>query len=328
MFRLPKKTSISKDYTNKKIVQTALEQLKLKTKNNIKDKYNIDIDVQLDKKRDSSATGYYKPPYMRIGIQNIYANMSHGQIRNQDFVKAVLSFKHENTHVFQTQASFQQEHPDKLSRLMAVQKVIGIAIPEYYDKTYWENSLFEIHAEYQGISDTVEYFKTNFPEIDVEKELVNIINSEDYWYAKRPVQSLEDAYNKLDRQAEKSLSANVQLYQNSFGLDQNSPAFQVFYQQTDMDAFNEKSADEQRDILLQFVAEYTPSVIRHYKALSDVPTSDGPDRIPLIGELYRKPTNISQENKHAQRMALLMETLGDIPDTDDALNHDNSPEFE
>ena len=323
MFRLHQKTSISKDYTNKKIVQTALEKLKSKTKNNIRDKYNIDIDVQLDKKRNSSATGYYKPPYMRIGIQNIYANMSHGQIRNQDFAKAVLSFKHENIHVFQNQKLFQQEHPDIFTRCMAVQKAIGIVIPEYYNKTYWENSLFEIHAEYQGISDTIEYFKTNFPEIDVEKELVNIINSEDYWYAKRPVTSLEDAYQKLDKQAEKCLTSNVQLYKSSLGLEQNSPAFQVFYQLTDMNAFNEKSADEQRDILLQFVAEYTPSIIRHYKALSDIPVADGPDKIPLDGELYRKNTDLPAKSTRADRVNNLEDKFGNVLAAE-ALEHDGS----
>ncbi len=161
----------------------------------------------------------------------------------------------------------------------------------------------------------------------MEKELVNIINSEDCWYAKRPVSSIEDAYNKLDIQAEKSLTANVPLYKNSFGLDQNSPAFQAFYKQTDMNAFNEKSANEQRNILLQFVAEYTPSVIRHYKALSDVPTADGPDNIPLDGELYRKPATTPQENKHAERVAFLTERFGNLIADNDA-EHDDSPDYE
>lgn len=328
MFKFYKKPSPLTNYTDIKTVKSTLNNLKFKMISNIKNDYNLDIDIYTDKKRANSSTSIYKPLYMRISVKDIYDNMTHRQVRNQDFVRTVLALYHENTHVFQNKELFQQEHPDNLTKIMAIQKVIGTVIPEYYDKTYWESNLFEIHAERRGISDTVEYFNHNFPEIDVEKELVNIINSEDYWYGKRPVQSLEDAYNKLDKQAEKSLTANVQLYKNSFGLDQNSPAFQAFYQQTDMDSFNEKSADEQRDILLQFVAEYTPSVIRHYKALSDIQTADGPDRIPLDGELYRKPATTPQETKHAQRMALLMETLGNIPDTDDTLNHDNSPEFE
>lgn len=326
MFRLYKKTSLLQGYTNSKIVQTTLEDLKNDAMVNIKNDYNIDMIIRINKNRTDSATSNLKP-LMEIGTKNIHANMSHGQVHNQDFVRAVLALNHENTHVFQNQELFQQRPFNNLNKTMAVQKAICLAVPEYYTKTYWDSNLFEIQAERQGISDTVEYFKDSFPEIDIEKELVDIINSAPNWYAKRPVQSIEDAYNKLDKQAEKNLTANVQLYKNSFGLDQNSPAFQTFYKQTDMDAFNEKSADEQRDILLQFVAEYTPSVIRHYKALSDVPTSDGPDRIPLDGELYRKPTNSPQEAKHAQRIALAMETLGNIPDTDDTLNHDNLPEF-
>ena len=203
---------------------------------------------------------------------------------------------------------------DKFDRLMAVQKVIGSVIPEYYDKTYWNSNLFEIQAEYQGLSDTVDYFKKHFPEIDVEKELVDIINSENNWYAKRPVTSIEDAFNKLDIQAEKSLSASIQLYKNSFGLDKNSPAFQIFYRQTNMTAFNEKSADAQRDILLQFIAEHTPSVVRHYKALSDIPTANGPNKIPLTGELYRK---------HADQINEL-ENKFDIILTAEALKHNDS----
>lgn len=279
----------------------------------------------MNKKKVESATSNFKP-LMEIGTKDIYNNMSHRQVRNQDFVRAVLALNHENRHVFQNKELFQQKHPDRLTKLMTIQKVISTAIPEYYNKTYWDSNLFEIHAERRGISDTVEYFNHNFPEIDVEKELVNIINSEHNWYAKRPVTSIEDAYNKLDRQAEKSLTASVQLYKNSFGLDQNSPAFQAFYQQTDMDAFNEKPADEQRNILLQFVAEYTPSVIRHYKALSDVPTSDGPDRIPLDGELYRKPATTPQENKHAERVAFLTERFGNLV-ADNETEHDDSPDY-
>lgn len=326
MFRLYKKPSLLQGYTNSKIVQTTLEDLKNDAIVNIKNDYNIDMIIKINKNRTDSATSNLKP-LMEIGTKDIHANMSHGQVRNQDFVRAVLALNHENTHVFQNKKLFQQKHPDKLTKLMVVQKAIGTVFPEYYNKTYWNSNLFEIHAESRGISDTVHYFKKHFPEIDVEKELVTIINSEDYWYAKRPVQSLEDAYNKLDRQAEKSLTASVQLYKNSFGLDQNSPAFQAFYQQIDMDAFNEKPADEQRNILLQFVAEYTPSVIRHYKSLSDIPTADGPDRIPLDGELYRKPATTPQENKHAERVAFLTERFGNLV-ADNEAEHDDSPGYE
>lgn len=261
---------------------------------------------------------------MRIGTEDIFNNISHEQVRNQDFVKSVLALHHENIHVYQNQNLFQQKHPNKFDRLMVVQKVIGSVIPEYYNKTYWTSNLFEIQAEYQGLSDTIDYFKEHFPEIDVEKELVNIINSEKDWYAKRPITSIEDAYRKLDKQAEKCLTTNVQLYKSSLGLDKNSPAFQVFYQQTDMDAFNEKSADEQRDILLQFVAEYTPSAVRHYKALSDIPVADGPDKIPLDGELYRKTTNLPAKSTRADRVRNLEDKFGDILADAEALKHNDA----
>lgn len=325
MFRLFKKSLVTENYTDFNIVKSALERLKTSMISDIKQDYNVDMEIRLKADEFDSATSNYKPPYIRIGTKCIHDNMSHGQVQNQDFVHTVLALKHENTHVFQNQKLFQQEHPDDITRLMSIQKVIGTALPEYYNKTYWDSNLFEIHAEYQGISDTVEYFKTNFPEIDVEKELVNIINSEKDWYAKRPITSIEDAYQKLDKKAEKCLTANVQLYKSSLGLDKNSPAFQVFYQQTDMDAFNEKSADEQRDILLQFVAEYTPSIIRHYKALSDVPMADGPDKIPLDDELYRKTTNLPAKSTRTDRINHLEDKFGNVL-TAEALDHDSQYE--
>lgn len=323
MVNLYRKHSVLENHTDFKIVKLTLKDLISKTKTNIQTDYNLDINIYTDKTEPDSAMSNHKPPYIRIGTKDIYDNMSHKQVRNQDFVKAVLSIQHENTHVFQNQELFQQKYPDNITRIMTVQKVIGAVIPEYYNKTYWDSNLFEIHAEKRGISDTIKYFNTNFPEVDVETELISIINSEKDWYAKRPVTSIEDAYRKLDKQAEKCLTANVQLHKSSFGLEQNSPAFQVFYQQTDMDAFNEKSADEQRDILLQFVAEYTPSAVRHYKALSDIPVADGPDKIPLDGELYRKNTDLPAKNTRIDRINHLEDKFGNVLAAE-ALDHDDA----
>ena len=92
-----------------------------------------------------------------------------------------------------------------------------------------------------------------------------------------------------------------------------------------MDAFNEKSADEQRDILLRFVAEYTPSVVRHYKALSYIPVADGPDKIPLDGELYRKTTNLPAKSTRTDRINHLEDKFGNVLAAE-ALNHDSQYE--
>lgn len=91
-----------------------------------------------------------------------------------------------------------------------------------------------------------------------------------------------------------------------------------------IDKFHEKTADEQRDILLQFVTEYTPSVIRHYKALSDIPTADGPDKIPLEHELYRKNTDPPAKSTRADRVNNLEDKFGNILAADEALEHDDS----
>ena len=161
------------------------------------------------------------------------------------------------------------------------------------------------------------------PEIDVEKDLVNIINHAQYWYAKRPVHSVQEALNNLDISFDKAMNKPVSLYKSSWGLQNNSPAFRTFYNQTDMDSFNNASAEEQRKTLLKFVTKYEPTIIRHFKALSDIPRTSGPDTIPLPGELYRKTTDLPAKSSRADRVRNLEDKFGNVLAAE-ALEHADS----
>lgn len=246
--------------------------------------YDVDVPVRTTNKRHGS---YFKYDVNKndfqigVGTNHIFRFAQGEHARNRDFVKAIKSIMHEEQHLHQHKVFFQRENPNEITKTMNIQNVICSSFPEYYEACYFQSNLSEIYAERNALIRTMEYFKLNHPEINVEKELVDTINCYQSWYADHPVTSVQDAIDKLTLAFNTAKEKPVNLYKVDFQDREPSPAFQAFFKDHDLDEYNHLSSEEQRTVLLEFIAQNAPSKISGYKTLSDVPIAQGEDKISV-----------------------------------------------
>ena len=246
-------------------------------------KYGIKIPIEIVSTRTGSYFMHdiHKNEFkIGLGIKPILQYSYEGTlVRNKDFVRSIKSLMHEEQHLCQQKELFQHTTSDTDSKIMAAQNAICTVFPEYYETCYFHSNLYEINAEKQALINTRDYFKANHPEINVEQELVNIINSYRTWYAEHPVTSFDDAIDKLNTAFDRAKNMPIIINPENFKDRAPSPAYQLFFQDISLDEYNKLSGSEQRERLLKFIGKNAPSQITGYKVLSDIPTADCEDKI-------------------------------------------------
>lgn len=161
-----------------------------------------------------------------IGIKSMYMHRQGDMVRDRDFVLALITAFHEQKHALQLQMFMKEtEKPNQDVMKMAHVELLRRSIPAYYRNGYYTN-INEIDAELSGIQNTYEICKNNFPEIDVNTEIVNLINVSMIKWNTRHVYSTEDAMNNLTDLRSKAYEIYVPLPDNPNDHQSNFRAFQ------------------------------------------------------------------------------------------------------
>lgn len=241
-----------------------------------------------------------------IGTANLYNDMYHGHVHNFHFVQKVFACFHEIGHLKQAE-EFQQPITNSEIQYMAQTEIIKRTLPEAYliENGYY-NNINEIDAEQYGLFETRKFFKENFPEIDVDMYLVNIINSYEKWFAKQNISSVKEAMQNLEDARQQSRERILKLPIDKITPFSNcSPELKNFAKNTKRKQAY-KQASENKDfktahrLLLDFIEQKYPW---KYKELEGLKSEWTP-------RVYRSKHPIL-DNNHAHRFAELEAEYGD-----------------
>lgn len=228
-------------------------------------------DIFYNSDSDNSNTAVFPPHKIEIGVQSLLSTRRNDYVKDKFFVFTILNLFHEEQHLHRLQ-QFQNTNASDNVKIFARNMVIRNAIPEYYQAGYFRNPN-EIDAELAGIKNTRDFFKANYPEIDVDTELVNIIRKSKEWYADKHIATIEQGIQNLQTELNNPHPAFVKLpailpYKTySQGLQDlyNHPKYNQAYKAC------KKSNDgiQGANTLLQFIEETQPWWFLNYKCLQD-----------------------------------------------------------
>lgn len=250
---------------------------------------------------------------MVIGTQPLYDRLKQGYVTDKDFVFTILSCFHEEQHVHQFER-FQQPNPNKETRHFAHVDIIQKTFPESYLKysTYWENAM-EIDAELYAIKKTSMFVKENYPNIDVNGILVDMIQKANPWYANNKIRTIDDAIQNLETALDKSYTKPLALIIKTIHPKSYSPALKQFARDKDrkqayVDAYAEGKGDGTvaTNILLDFIREEYPWKYKNYPCLEDewddrIRTSKKPLFARIRG-LDRKDKRMAELKSHFDKI--------------------------
>lgn len=160
---------------------------------------------------------------------------------------------------------------------MAHTDLISKSIKEAYSQNvnggYWHN-INEIDAELYGIEQTRTFFHEYFPEINVDKHIVNLINNYSNWYADRPVTNITDVIENLTTAKQISYNKPISLpIQNPTNDSYSEPLMQFvsndFRRRAYLQAFYMKDMQSTTNILLEFIKTEYPWKYKQYPCLQD-----------------------------------------------------------
>lgn len=224
----------------------------------------------------SSAIQYEHNRYrIVLGTKDLSSYKYNKQIPEQLFVEKIISCFHENRHL-QQQFAFKQSSCNKEIKFMAHTDLLRISIPECYQggilANYW-NNVNEIDAELYGIKNTKLFFQTNFPNIDVNTHIVNIIREKGIWYADTNINNVDQAIQNLEQQLLAVTHRPICLF-SKFSQPTYSHSLQTFMKNenrllTYNIAYNNQDSKQVMKILLDFVKEERPWKYKEYPCLQD-----------------------------------------------------------
>lgn len=227
-------------------------------KKQIQTKYK-NTTLQWSKKKYDSDITTKEPFRINIGTKCIFDNLYQGYVRDQDFVKVIFALNHEERHL-QQRLLFQSTDVSDEIKQMARIDLIGVAIPEFYHGYGYYNDINEIDAELHGIIETRALFKENFPEIDVDQALTDIIKIPDEWYASKRFHTIDEAIQNLKTAKQESYHKYIPLPIKIAIPSKKSLALKTFMKSQDrIDTYwNFHDGMQANQFLLDFIAEEQP----------------------------------------------------------------------
>lgn len=274
--------------------------------------------IKIDKHFDGGTT-YNQGERITIGTKYLYQNRKNGMVLDRNLVQTVIIPYHEQRHCMQFQLFQKSNVSDKIKHMARID-LIKNAIPEYYREVYgYWNNINEIDAERYGVATTYALFKNNFPEIDIETELVNLVKLSQRWYANTHVNSYDDIIRNLDQAEEASYDAYVHLKYNPYILNY-SRNFKAFYNdKTTYQQYLALSSDgaAANRLLLDFIKQQEPWRFLNYPCLED--TEWTPEvrqsKKPFIRNFINREVDEVQpdpQSVHEERLRDVMNTYGHL----------------
>lgn len=210
-----------------------------------------------------------------------------------------------------------------IDKVMAHTDLLRISIPECYQggilANYW-NNINEIDAESYGIQKTKQFFQTNFPSIDVDTHIINIIKEKRIWYADTNIKTVDQAIQNLEKQRVAVINRPICLF-SKFSQHTYSHSLQTFIQNENRllaynTAYNNQDSKQVMNILLDFIKEERPWKYKEYPCLQDEWTDKIRNAEPPAFAKLRKLDRATQ-------LEDMYENLLDSTQSD----FDNTPEY-
>lgn len=271
----------------------------------------------------SSAIQYEHNRYrIVLGTKDLSSYKYNKQIPEQLFVEKIISCFHEDRHL-QQQFAFRQSSCNEEIKFMAHTDLLRISIPECYQggilANYW-NNINEIDAESYGIQKTKQFFQTNFPSIDVDTHIINIIKEKRIWYADTNIKTVDQAIQNLEKQRVAVINRPICLF-SKFSQHTYSHSLQTFIQNENRllaynTAYNHQDSKQVMNILLDFIKEERPWKYKEYPCLQDEWTDKIRNAEPPAFAKLRKLDRATQLESMYEN--LLASTQSDF---------DNTPEY-
>lgn len=238
--------------------QKQIDILLTQIQNQLQEQYQ-DLTVRWRTSKYNSRFRIKEPFRIDIGTKCISDNLHQGYVRDQDFVKVIFALNHEERHL-QQRLLFQSTDVSDEIKQMARIDLIGVAIPEFYHGYGYYNDINEIDAELHGIIETRALFKENFPEIDVDQALTDIIKIPDEWYASKRFHTIDEAIQNLKTAKQESYHKYIPLPIKIAIPSKKSLALKTFMKSQDrIDTYwNFHDGMQANQFLLDFIAEEQP----------------------------------------------------------------------
>lgn len=121
--------------------------------------------------------------YERLRLNAEWFKVDGGwRMSDKAIVNMFSSYFHESRHIEQFHSILTKPvFEDRLTRNMAVVRLLSQAYPGYYRANYYDN-MCEIDAEISSITATMGFMKKNFPDIDSEQYLLQTVNGYERWF--------------------------------------------------------------------------------------------------------------------------------------------------
>ncbi len=257
-----------------------------------------------------------------IGIKDLFSYKNKNQVLEQNFVATIIACFHEDRHL-QQQFAFRQSSCNEEIKFMAHTDLLRISMPECYQggilANYW-NNINEIDAESYGIQKTKQFFQTNFPRMDVDIHIINIIKEKRIWYADTNIKTVDQAIQNLEKQRVAVINRPICLF-SKFSQHTYSHSLQTFIQNENRllaynTAYNNQDSKQVMNILLDFIKEERPWKYKEYPCLQDEWTDKIRNAEPPAFAKLRKLDRATQ-------LEAMYENLLDSTQSD----FDNTPEY-
>ena len=140
------------------------------------------------------------------------------KVNDYDFIDAIRALYHEEQHLIQSCWLYQDKNPSEDVILMATHKLATQNNRKYYINTY-RTDLAEIDAEGTAIFKAYGYLKTEFPDVDAERLICNLINDKasdgpgykSCYFIKGHFDSIGNIMNAFSNQFERAKNAQVSI---------------------------------------------------------------------------------------------------------------------
>lgn len=289
----------------KQINKTLVENTLTDILNNIFENAKVPMGKAILSKTQNSAIRHKHKNYdVIINVSPLFENNKTNTISEQDFVDMVWSCFHEEEHLYQNYIFQQPTCTDEI-RHMAHTELLHISIPETYQSNdnsglagYWHN-INEIDAETYGLQKTRIFFQQNFPEIDIDTHLIQLIKNKTVWYAaNRNIKTIDDAFHNLNIAKQESYHKPILLpiryIQNKY-----SPGLKKFIandirRQNYIQAYDNQDGQTCTQLLLNFIKENQPWRYKKFPCLQDEWTDEIRNAEPPTFAKLRKLNRITQ----------------------------------
>lgn len=257
-----------------KVIEDLIQELKSK---GIQFEYTIDNDGFGGSYDDKGNIKDGSKHVIDIHIGDEEEFLENGQVNEEKVMGLISTIFHEYRHLEQTERGkynpdFSKESKD-IAKMNAIQKN---GLSNYYFENY-RNDPKEIDATKYGIEEAVKYAKEKFPKLDVEKGMVDYIQSyikedkEDEWgfhmFDEEKSETVEEILNQLQERMENPTRENFENVRNGFIEDKD---LKELLTDEFVERYNNCNSIEEKDsMVLAEIVKLHPEILQEYPVLQN-----------------------------------------------------------